>query len=136
MTALAADRLTARRTGDRYSYPVAASVTCYAGAIAVLDASGNVKPAVTATGLIPVGVFVASVTNGATAGAVNAEVEPGIYRFANSTSTDAIAAAEIGDDCYLVDDQTVAKTSGSSTRSVAGKVMNVDTAGVWVRIGI
>jgi hypothetical protein len=31
-----------------------------------------------------------------------------------------------------VDDQTVAKTDGSTTRSVAGIVRGVDTDGVWV----
>ena len=37
--------------------------------------------------------------------------------FANSASGDLITAAEVGSDCYIVDDQTVAKTNGSSTRS-------------------
>ena len=136
MTALAADRNTPRRDGTLFSYPVAASVTCYAGAIAVLDASGNVKPAVAATGLIAVGRFTKQVSNGSTAAAVTAEVEPGLFLYANYASTDAITKAEIGDTCYLVDDQTVAKTDGSGARSAAGKIMGVDTAGVWVRIGI
>ena len=39
---------------------------------------------------------------------------------------------DIGSDCYIVDDQTVAKTSGTNTRSVAGKVFDVDADGVWV----
>jgi hypothetical protein len=34
----------------------------------------------------------------------------------------------------VVDDQTVAKTNGSSTRSVAGIVRQVDSDGVWVEI--
>jgi hypothetical protein len=80
MTALTADRNTLSRDGSLYDYPVAASVTCYAGGIAVLDASGN--------------------------------------------------------DCYLVDDQTVAKTSATNTRSVAGKIVDVDSQGVWVKLGI
>ncbi len=136
MTALAAGRATPRRDGKSYNYPVAASVTCYEGGLAVLDASGNVKPGVAATGLVAVGIFASRVTNGATAAAVNADVEPGIYRFANSASTDLIAKAEIGDDCYIVDDQTVAKTNASSSRSVAGKIVDVDSIGVWVKIGI
>lgn len=136
MTALAADRNTLSRDGSLYVYPVAASVTCYAGGIAVLDSAGNVKPAVTATGLTAVGRFASRITNGATAAAVKAEVEPGIFRFENSAETDAITKAEIGDDCYLVDDQTVAKTSATNTRSVAGKVVDVDSLGVWVKLGI
>ena len=136
MAALTADRRTAARDGGSYSYPVAASVTCYAGAGAVLDAAGNLKPAVTGTGLVTVGIFPQRVVNAGSAGAVEAEVRPGVYRFANSASADEITAAEIGDDCYWVDDQTVAKTAGTSTRSVAGKVTDVDDIGVWVKLGI
>ena len=136
MAALTADRQTARRDGGRYSYPVAASVTCYAGGLATLDASGNATPGAVATTLTAVGMFRETKTNGTTAAAVNVEVEPGIYRFGNSASADAITKAEIGDDCYIVDDQTVAKTNGSNARSVAGKIMDVDSVGVWVRVGI
>ena len=32
----------------------------------------------------------------------------------------------------MVDDQTVAKTDGTGTRSAAGVVVNVDALGVWV----
>lgn len=137
MGALTADRATAERQGDEFSYDVAASVTCRAGGIAVLDASGNVKPAVAATGLICVGIFPEAVDNSAgAAAAVQAKVRRGVFRFGNSASTDAIAKAQIGDTCYLVDDQTVAKTDGSSARSAAGVIVDVDTAGVWVRMGI
>jgi len=137
MTALSADRTIVRREGATFNFPVAASVTCYQGALAVLDSSGNVKPGVTATGLIPVGVFTAQVDNGSgSAGDLDAEVMPGTFRFTNSSSTDEITAAEVGDTCYLVDDQTVAKTNGSSTRSAAGQIVDVDTTGVWVRVGM
>jgi hypothetical protein len=137
MGALTADRATAERPGDEFSYDVAASVNCRAGGIAVLDASGNVKPAVTATGLICVGRFEEAVDNSSgSAAAVKAKVKRGVFRFGNSSSADAITKAEIGDTCYLVDDQTVAKTNGSSTRSAAGVIVDVDSAGVWVRMGI
>ena len=133
MTALATDRNTARRTGDRLTFDVAASVKCYAGAMAVLDSAGRVKPGVAATGLIPVGRFAETVDNSTgDAGDVQATVEPGIYRFANSAAADEITAAEIGDRCYIVDDQTVAATSDTNARSAAGKVLAVDAAGVWV----
>lgn len=136
MTALAADANTPRRDGGSYSYPMAASVTAYAGGLAVLDASGNAKPGVAATGLTAVGIFTGQVTNGATAAAVSVEVSPGVYRFANSAATDEITKAEIGDTCYIVDDATVAKTDGTGARSAAGKVVDVDAIGVWVKIGI
>ena len=137
MAALTKDRNTPSREGNDFSYPVAASVKCLAGGIAVLDAAGNVKPAVTATGLVTVGRFEATVDNSSGAAAVvNAPVQRGVFQFANSAAGDAITKAEIGDTCYLVDDQTVAKTNGTNTRSAAGTIVDVDSAGVWVRMGI
>jgi len=134
--ALTADRNTPRRSGDDFSYPVAAAVLCYGGAIAVLDSSGNVKPGVTATGLICVGRFENRADNSlGLAAAINASVARGTFQFANSADADAITKAEIGDVCYIVDDQTVAKTTGGGTRSVAGLIADVDSSGVWVRMG-
>lgn len=137
MTALTTDRSTPERLGDEFSFDVAASVVCRAGGIAVLDASGNVKPAVVATGLTCVGRFEEMVDNSAgAAAAVTARVRGGVFRFGNSSSADAITKAEIGDTCYLVDDQTVAKTDGTGARSAAGKIVDVDSVGVWVRMAL
>lgn len=134
--ALTAGRNTAERTGDLISVGVAAAVKCYAGGIAVLDVSGNIKPGVAAAGLICVGRFEETVDNSAgLAGDVSATAKRGTFRFANSGGGDAIAAAQIGDVCYIVDDETVAKTSDSAARSVAGIIADVDSAGVWVRMG-
>lgn len=136
MGALTADRNTASRTGDLLAAGCAASVACFAGGIAVLDSSGNIKPGVTGTGLVCVGRFEEYVDNSAgAADAVKATARRGVFRFGNSSAGDAITVAEIGDVCYIVDDQTVAKTSGSATRSVAGIIEDVDSAGVWVRMG-
>lgn len=137
MSALTADRATAERQGDEFSYDVAAAVVCLAGGIAVLDAAGNVKPAVVATGLVCAGRFEETVDNSAgAAAAVKAKVRSGVFRYGNSAAADAITKAEIGDNCYLVDDQTVAKTDATATRSAAGKIVDVDSAGVWVRMGL
>ena len=51
---------------------------------------------------------------------------------AQVTAADAITLADIGKDCFIVDDQTVAKTDGAGTRSRAGRVFDVDADGVWV----
>ncbi|HJW23765.1 MAG TPA: hypothetical protein VJ576_02615 [Rhodocyclaceae bacterium] len=137
MTALTQDRNTAERAGQRLSAGVAAGVKCLAGGIAVLDAAGNIKPGVAAAGLICAGRFEETVDNSAgLAGDVTAAARGGVFRFANSAAGDAIAAADIGELCYIVDDQTVAKTSNSGARSVAGTVEDVDSAGVWVRMGL
>jgi hypothetical protein len=134
MAALTADRNTPSRTGERRSFPVKAATKIWAGALVCIDSSGRAVPGSTATGLIAVGRSPRVYDNSAGAdGAVVGEFERGIYRFDNSTSTDAITAAEIGSTCYVVDDHTVAKTNGSSSRSAAGTVFDVDALGVWVR---
>jgi hypothetical protein len=66
------------------------------------------------------------------AGDKTVTVRPGIYAWANSSGGDAITQAQVGSDCYIVDDQTVAKTDGTGTRSKAGTVLAVDSDGVWV----
>ncbi|MCY1460857.1 hypothetical protein D9M71_784510 [compost metagenome] len=57
-----------------------------------------------------------------------------MFAFANSAAGDEITRADIGATAYIVDDQTVAKTDGTSTRSVAGTIRDVDSDGVWVEI--
>lgn len=135
MTALTAARNTPERAGDVVSYPVKASVKPILGGIAVLNA-GYAAPGTTATGLIAIGRFEDTVDNTAGAnGAVSVEVKRGTFKFGNSAAGDLIAQADVGADCYIVDDQTVAKTNGTNTRSVAGKIIAVDADGVWVKIG-
>ena len=140
MAALTGARNTPERAGDIIGFPVGAGQVCHQGGIAVLQA-GYAAPASTATGLIAVGRFEATVDNtGGAAGAVLAEVRRGIFKFDNSASTDAITQADAGADCWLVDDQTVARTgapvSSANTRSRAGKIVAVDTDGVWVQLGL
>lgn len=135
MTATTLDRNTRARRGSRdRAFGLAAAAVIPAGVIACLDASGNLVNGSTATTLKCVGVSKGRYDNtGGAAGAIKGETEAGVFGpFANSASTDQIATADIGSDCYIVDNQTVAKTNGSSTRSVAGKVYDVDAEGVWV----
>lgn len=134
MAALTTDRNTAMRDGHIVSLPVAASVKIYAGALVALDSNGSAKPGETATGLLGIGRAEAQADNSSgSAGDVNVEVRKGVFRFENSVGGDEITLADIGSDCYIVDDSTVAKTDGTSTRSVAGKVFDVDSDGVWVK---
>ena len=44
----------------------------------------------------------------------------------------SVVQADLGKTCYIVDDETVAKTDGTATRSAAGKVVGLDSDGVWV----
>jgi hypothetical protein len=136
MAALTADRNTTTKKSEQLERPAAAAKVFYAGALVALDAAGRATPGAVATTLRGVGRCEAFVDNGAgAADAVNVKIRRGTFRWANSSAGDAITAADIGTDCYIVDDQTVAKTNGTNTRSVAGKIMDVDALGVWVRSG-
>ncbi len=134
MTALTAARSVPERSGLTSTVPVAASTTIFQGAIVVME-GGVAKPGKTATGLVVVGMAEETVDNSAgAAGAKKATCRRGVGRFVN-LAADAVTAADVGQDVYLVDDQTIAKTSGTSTRSIAGKLIDVDDVGAWVRVG-
>lgn len=135
MTALSADRNTPVRSGSEFSYPVAAGARIFAGSIVVLS-GGKAEAGKTATSLVIAGRAEAAADNrNGSDGDVRVLVRQGTFRWANSKAGDAISLSEVGKDCYLVDDQTVGKTNGSSSRSKAGRVVDVDTDGVWVRLG-
>jgi hypothetical protein len=137
MAALTAGRNAPEFLGDIQEYGAQAAAVAFAGGLAVLSAAGYCAPGSVATTLKAVGAFIESKSNAAGANAaVNFRVKPGTYRFNNSSAGDLITIADLLLDCYIVDDQTVAKTNGTSTRSVAGKIIQVDAQGVWVRVGI
>jgi hypothetical protein len=131
MTALTAPRSTAERLGNILELPMAVG-TAFQGGLACLDASGFVTKGITSTTLTALGRFEEQATNSGAAGSRNIRVRTGIFRFANSTAGDLIVNADIGKDCFIVDDDQVAKTNGGATRSRAGKIMGVDSLGVWV----
>jgi len=134
MAALTADRNTVSREGSDFEHPVAAATKIYAGSIVGFNAGAAVATkGLTSTTFKAVGVAIEQADNSAGgAGDIRVKVRRGCYRFGNSSAGDAITLADVGSDCYVVDDQTVAKTNGTNTRSVAGKVRDVDAAGVWV----
>lgn len=134
MAALTAPRNTPRRHGDVLCFPVAAATTVHQGGLVVGDA-GYAAPGRAASGLVALGRAECSATAVA-AGDATVEVRRGTFKFANSASADLIVQADAGKDCYIVDDQTVAKTSASNTRSRAGIIAAVDADGVWVQIGL
>jgi hypothetical protein len=135
MPALTADRPTPKRTGKHLSLPVAAAIRIYAGALVCVNTSNVAVNGTVSTTLKAAGVAKEQVdnTNGA-AGDLRIEVERGVFQFANSTSGDLIVLQDIGSTCFIVDNQTVAKTNGTGTRSAAGIVRDVDASGVWVEI--
>ena len=136
MVALTQDRSTRIRSDkELHSFGVKGATKIWVGALVVLNA-GYAAGGTTAVGLIAVGRAEHYVDNSAGAnGDLNIRVRAGIFQFNNSAAADLIALTDIGTDCYIVDDQTVAKTNGTNTRSRAGKIVGVDAQGVWVAVG-
>lgn len=135
MAALTKDRNTVRRDGVQFNDPVAASTRIYAGALVCLNAAGFAVPGSTSATLKARGVAQEQVDNSSgAAGDKRVETRRGVFPFANSASTDEITRADIDNSAYIVDDQTVAKTHATNTRSVAGVIRDVDSDGVWIEI--
>jgi hypothetical protein len=134
MTATTNDRNTQSRNGRLRAYPAAAATLIPSGVIACLNATNLLVNGSTSNALVCVGVTTRRVDNAAgVAGQVKGEVERGVFGpFGNSAAGDQITLQDVGNDCYIVDNQTVAKTSGSNTRSVAGKVHDVTADGVYI----
>lgn len=136
MAALAADRDTLERaTGHskRFSEVGTDSTQFYKGGImCVSTATGKVVKGSTATTLIAIGRCEENVLTG-TSNTRHINGRIGCFKYLNSAAADAIAADDIGKACYIVDDQTVALTDGTGTRSRAGIIDGVDSdGGVWV----
>lgn len=131
--ALTRERDTPRREAHVFSYPVAANALILKGALVVL-AAGFAAPGSTATGLITAGRAEETVDNrGGAAGAVRATVRRGVLLLTNLPA-DAVTGADRGADCFVVDDETVARTNGGGTRSRAGRVIDLEGGGVWVEV--
>jgi hypothetical protein len=130
---LVEDRNTPSQDGELIVVPVATGVKCFAGGIACANASGFATPGTTATGLTYLGRFDESVDNTTGAnGAVDAIVRrKKAFKWKNSGS-DPVTQASLGKVCYIVDDETVAATSATNTRSAAGHVVEISADGVWV----
>jgi hypothetical protein len=121
--------------------PQKANTKIYSGAL-VQSNAGFAQPGTTGVGLIALGVAdlvpntSVSDSTGLNDGDLVPRISQGVFRLNNSSAGDLIAAANRFGICYVVDDNTVALTSNGGTRSVAGIVIQVDTAGVWVAVGV
>jgi hypothetical protein len=133
MTAMNAARQPVEMEGVYSPAPVKGATTILQGALVVME-SGLAVPGKTALNLIVLGISEETVVNAGADGAAKVIPKRGVFKFFNH-GADAILAGDVGKDCYLVDDQTVAKGSGTNTRSVAGKIISVESDGVFVRVG-
>lgn len=117
--------------------PVAAATHIYQGAAVALTASGYLTNASADPSLRVVGLAEdeADNTNGS-AGDLSIKPRRGAHYFANSSTTDAVTDTDVGRACYVVDNNTVARTSAAGLRPVMGRVLLVDDAGVLVELGV
>lgn len=133
MVALTADRNTPLKSGDLRVGQVGAATKIFKGAIIMRNAAGYLIKGATAVGSFGAGVAQTLVDNTAGAnGALSVSWRPGVAYLANQPG-DLCLVTDIGAKCWIVDDQTVAKTNGTATRSPAGVIEDVDANGVWVR---
>lgn len=130
---LTKDRSTPFREGVFTSEPLAAGAEVFAGGIVVVDtATGFAQAAAEGTGLVARGIAQEHVVGGAVDGETAVKCRHGWHQVKNSAGADEITRAHLGQDAYLVDDETVALTDGGGTRSVAGPIVDVDADGVWI----
>lgn len=132
--ALTQARNTPYRNGEFNNLKVEAGTVIYEGTLVVVNSGGYAEPGKTATGLTAAGRCEEYVDNSDGAdGDVSVIVKRGCFLF-NNSSSDAVTQASIMKDCYIEDDQTVCATDGTNTKSIAGKVLEISSEGVWVEI--
>ena len=133
MAALTADRNTPMKDGEVLVLLVGANVRIYGGSLVALSATGYVVPGAVSTTLTYLGRAEQGISNlgGADGGQSVTVRRKKAFKF-NNHAADLVTQADVGKVCYIVDDQTVAKTNGTNTRSAAGKVLGIDVDGVWI----
>jgi hypothetical protein len=135
MAALTAPRIARRLNSDAIvdtlSMKVKASTIIYAGALVCTDATGYAVPGSTSTTQKCWGIAEETADNSTGAnGDIYVKVRRGAFNLNVGTAGDALAQADIGAMVFVIDDNTVGKTNGGSTRSVAGKFLGYETDGV------
>ncbi len=129
---LTSDRNTPIREGVQFDFAHAAGQTIFRGAIVCLNAGGELVRGAPGLGQRCVGIAENSTLDQGYGGAIRAR--RGVFRFRNSPAGEAITQADIGNTCFIADDDQVQRTNGANTRSACGVVLAVEPAGVWVRI--
>lgn len=140
MTALAQDRNTNRRYVERLLAEdalIAATTTVWNGSLTAANANGELRPAADVANITVVGVAQRKMVNttGAAAKCVPpAKVAAGCFKFA-TTGANALTAADIGKNAYVLDDQTVVRQAGTVNNIVAGVVDSIDPdGGIWIKV--
>lgn len=143
MAVLTAERSISRKGPESTGTPpivtllVKASAVGFKGGLVATDATGYAVSGtgIQATGLKVWGIATKSFNNTGSSGAISVDVQLGVFPFVNS-GTDPVAQADVGATVFADDDQTIRKTSGTSTRSNAGTFLGFDENSMaLVRVG-
>lgn len=154
MSQLSTARLTPLQLNPQYqnknNFPMGANAVLYMGALACLNATGFLVRGAVSTTLKAVGIVCPQpgqvpsnqINNtGGADGAKNCDVYYRPYAKLNNDEADPITIADVEAGAYITDDNTVSRTSGGATKSLAGRIVGVDDEtsptgpGVWVEIG-
>jgi len=129
---------TPERAGEFLYLPVAALTTLYVGTLIALTSSGFATYATDGAGLEVVGRAEYDVNNSAdeVGGALSIRVRRGVFKYENSSRSSAayaLAAGNVGQICYVENEQTVQIAAGSTNKIIAGVFLGLDTDGkAWV----
>jgi hypothetical protein len=127
MTALAKERMRCKETLARVTLTLASGTKAWKGGRAVFNTAGKVVPATSSPLVVCAGIFAENMdaTSADKQVSVDLETEVVAEWFANATSTDAVAATDIGKLGFMMDDQTVTITPAD--RAIAGRIWKVDS---------
>lgn len=135
MASTTTDIVTRRRDGTTLSEPVAAAETLYGGTLVCRNASGYAVDGEDANNLVFAGIARAAVDNASgSAGDLNVELwEDGVFL----VKAIGLTADDVGRECFLLDNQTVALAGGSGLDyhirvGVIDEVVSATQA--WVRL--
>jgi len=134
MTALSEDRAIERADGVELDFPVYESVTIYGGAFAAVNAAGYALPGSDTSGLIFEGVATEQKDNASgSSGDLDVTLRRrGLFKAILDT---AITQANVGDNVFLVDDQTVDLAANVDNNIYCGVIAKyIDTTHAWIDI--
>ena len=138
MGSLRTGRVTPQRSVVLARLPMPAGEVIFAGALVVLNAAGYAAPGTAAAGLRAMGRCEQTVDNseGADGEASVLVRREGTFLWGNASGADQVTLQDLNRNCYILDDQTVARDSDGGARSPAGIVAGVEEGGVWVELGV
>ena len=134
MTVLAADKKTEYTQGQELGFPVINADIIYAGALVSVNAAGYALPGSDTAGQIFQGVAMDHQDNssGAAGEKTVTLLRRGLFKMTLGT---AISQANVGDNVFLVDDQTVDVTAQVTNKIFVGIIASyIDSIHAWVDI--